>query len=307
MSLVIPPSLKSQATTCRSQYLATCWRITWRDRNIVFRFTDHPLEIQLREGTGPDTETYTPTDGVDSSARRRVAEAEANNKELRGIVSSDAITVEDLRAGMFDGATVEEYIVDPRLAWAGFIEHASYIIQNVKFDRGVWEAQIADRVALLARNSGSVWTPRCRVELFSAACGLDPDDYDISATINAVYDDWHLRVALTTSGDWGTDGWANDGTVIWLTGDNADLRDMIKEYDFDTSGFAFLKLYRPLRFAPQVGDTMTLLPGCNKIAVGELSGSAYEGDCKEKFDNVINFQGEPYIPGRDKVLRGRSY
>jgi len=47
----------------------------------------------------------------------------------------------------------------------------------------------------------------------------------------------------------------------------------------------------------QVGDTFTIAPGCDKNVT----------TCKNKFSNVVNFHGEPYLPGRDFLLTYPDY
>ena len=54
---------------------------------------------------------------------------------------------------------------------------------------------------------------------------------------------------------------------------------------------------RVLSFLPfddevQVGDIVSLLAGCD----GNLD------TCIQKFNNVANFRGEPYIPGSDYLM-----
>lgn len=50
----------------------------------------------------------------------------------------------------------------------------------------------------------------------------------------------------------------------------------------------------PLPVPPQPGDTVTLRAGCDKI---------HDGDCAQTFDNVLNFRGEPFVPGNDLLFK----
>ncbi|MFM6006729.1 MAG: phage BR0599 family protein, partial [Sphaerospermopsis kisseleviana] len=43
----------------------------------------------------------------------------------------------------------------------------------------------------------------------------------------------------------------------------------------------------------QAGDTLTAVAGCAKTI-----------DACKSFNNIINYQGEPHIPGEDKFLAG---
>ena len=53
-----------------------------------------------------------------------------------------------------------------------------------------------------------------------------------------------------------------------------------------------LQLQLPMPFAVQVGDTFTIVPGCDHT----------KATCKAKFNNVVNFRGFSYVPGSDQTL-----
>jgi uncharacterized phage protein (TIGR02218 family) len=307
--LFIPSALKSQATTNRTQSRAICWKITLVGSSTIFRFTDWPYELSLREAEHGAAFTYTPVSGIESSARRREDELKAENKEVRGIVSSDAIKTADLRAGLFDGAKIDEFLVDPRTPWIGYIEHARFYIQKVKYDRGVWEADVAGLPAYLERPVGDIWSPLCRVDLFSTLCGLSSSAFQMTPATVASIQTQRLAITFTYSvmgfPAWDASGYADDGTVVWLTGLNAGLRNIIKTHVDNGSGGAYV-LHYPTAYDVAVSDTATLLPGCNKRSGVEKNklGARIAGHCKDKFNNLVNFQGEPYIPGRDRSLQG---
>jgi uncharacterized phage protein (TIGR02218 family) len=42
-----------------------------------------------------------------------------------------------------------------------------------------------------------------------------------------------------------------------------------------------------------VGDTYNLTAGC---------GKRFIEDCKTKFNNALNFRGEPHLPGMDQII-----
>ena len=97
------------------------------------------------------------------------------------------------------------------------------------------------------------------VDILTDASITDPDDY------------WQL------------------GYLVWLTGDNAGLRQDIKTYT--QSGGTF-KLFLPMPIEIQISDLYRIWPGCDKRFA----------TCRDKFDNVVNFRGEPHVPGNDRVF-----
>lgn len=52
-------------------------------------------------------------------------------------------------------------------------------------------------------------------------------------------------------------------------------------------------LVLPMPYALAIGDTYTMVAGCNKVF----------STCRAKFDNQKNFRGFPYVPGQDKIAQ----
>lgn len=90
--------------------------------------------------------------------------------------------------------------------------------------------------------------------------------------------------AITATGiSLGAGHWTG-GLITWLTGDNAGAKHEVKSDD----GSGVLTLFLPTGFDIAVGDTFTITAGCDKI---------HDSDCKTRFDNILNFRGEPHVPG----------
>ena len=86
------------------------------------------------------------------------------------------------------------------------------------------------------------------------------------------------------------DGWFVDGVVTFSSGANAGRSMEVKAW---TSATATVTLFLPMPAPIQVGDTQTLYPGCRKTTA----------DCRDKFANIVNFRGEPFVPGLDGLLQ----
>ena len=82
-------------------------------------------------------------------------------------------------------------------------------------------------------------------------------------------------------------GWLTGGEVIWTSGNNDGRRMEVKEF---ASTQVVLAL--PMGKSIQVGDTFDIIAGCDKT----------RETCQSKFSNIINFRGEPDVPGTDKLL-----
>lgn len=83
-------------------------------------------------------------------------------------------------------------------------------------------------------------------------------------------------------------GYFSYGTVKWTGGANAGYSMEVKR---SSPGVVALTMAMPNPIA--VGDTYSIVAGCDKQF----------GTCKNRYNNVPNFRGEPYTPGIDTMLR----
>jgi uncharacterized phage protein (TIGR02218 family) len=77
------------------------------------------------------------------------------------------------------------------------------------------------------------------------------------------------------------------GIVQWTSGLNLGLQMEVKLYNI-----GYVELFQPAPYQVSVGDTYTIQAGCDK----QLQ------TCISRFNNVINFRGEPFIPGSDSLM-----
>jgi uncharacterized phage protein (TIGR02218 family) len=125
----------------------------------------------------------------------------------------------------------------------------------------------------------------------NARCGLNHLAYTDGLRVTGVASRRSFRVAATT-GALRFHGWYDEGLVTWTTGANAGLQVKVKTYN----GFSpsEIELVSDMPHAIQVGDYLQALAGCRK-RLGE--------DCLNRFANVLNFQGEPHMPGIDDLTK----
>lgn len=84
-------------------------------------------------------------------------------------------------------------------------------------------------------------------------------------------------------------GWFTGGLLTWITGPNAGRAVEVKTWDKTANR---IELYIPVGYAIESGHRFTLSPGCDK----------HFATCKARFDNALNFRGEPLVPGVDSIL-----
>jgi uncharacterized phage protein (TIGR02218 family) len=82
----------------------------------------------------------------------------------------------------------------------------------------------------------------------------------------------------------------NNGLLKWLTGPNAGRAMEVRDF---TAAGQVLELFLSMPFDITVGDTALVYRGCLKRR---------DEDCLAVFNNVINFRGEPDLPGVDQLV-----
>lgn len=84
-------------------------------------------------------------------------------------------------------------------------------------------------------------------------------------------------------------GFYDFGKVTFTSGLNINLSMEVKNYNV-----GLIELQLPMPYPVEVGDTYTIVAGC---------GKRFTEDCLQKFNNVLNFRGEPHMPGVDQLMR----
>lgn len=114
----------------------------------------------------------------------------------------------------------------------------------------------------------------------------------VLATVTTVVDQQNFKISYTEPR--ALDGWFTNGEVTFLTGNNAGRSLEIKAW---VNATALVTLFLPFQGTIQVGDTMTIYPGCDKTNFGA-------NGCKNKFNNIINRQAEDFVPGTAYLIQG---
>jgi len=260
--------------------LATLWRITRMD-GTVFVFTDANEPI-LFEG-----ETFLPSSGVNASARRAESGLKESTVSFDGVIDSAMVTTEDLRAGKFNDARVEEMVIDYDHPFSTPITRRTYWIDRTEYDADAWQTEVVGIANRLERRVGELITVSCPVELGGPRCLADISaDTLVGVRIASLGSQIRREFDANSTDVAGSyvDDYFGNGEIRWQTGDNTGLLSVIKSY---TSATRSIVLENELPFVIQTSDTFTLKPGCRK---------RYMLDCVTKFSNGPNYRGHPHIP-----------
>jgi uncharacterized phage protein (TIGR02218 family) len=254
--------------------LTTCVHITRTDGVELF-FTEHDVDLTI------SGDLYTSALGFNKSATVNASQLSVDNLELDGFIDSVLITEADLRAGNYDYAEVLFFAVNWADLTDGVIKLRRGLIGEVILDdNGVFKTEMRGMVQLYSQNIGEVYSPECRADLGDTRCQVDTGALSITTTITTVTD---IRNYIVSNDGGNVDGYFKYGVLTFNDGDNAGFS---MEIQNSTAGSKNIQLYLSPPTLPVAGTSVTFYPGCPKtVAV-----------CVSKFDNILNFRGEPYVP-----------
>lgn len=147
--------IESGATT-----LATCWKIT-RSDEVALGFTDHDQTLSF---AGTD---YLPM--LDAGEMPARLGSQIDTGEVIGVLRSDAISEDDIAAGLFDGAAVETWRVNWRDANQRALLRRATIGEIVREDGQFW-AELRSGQQVLNRVRGRIYSPLCDAVLGDVRC-----------------------------------------------------------------------------------------------------------------------------------------
>ncbi len=267
-----------QELTC----LAFCWRLERRD-GVTIGLTSHDRDLAVRGLR------YRAAPGLAPSAIRQGTELEPESMDLRGALSSDAITARDLEAGRWDGAAVTLMLTewtDPGALWLVLARGTLGVVERTG---AAFTAELIGAAAVLGGPVAPETTPDCRAMLGDRACRVDLAQWRRVAVVSGVAD----AVVTIVGGIGAGDDYAF-GTLRWLGGANVGMTQAIVAGDgAGGSGAAGVTLADPPAFAVAAGTRVLLTQGCDRRLE----------TCAGRFANAVNFRGEPWLPGNDLLTR----
>ncbi|MEO0343571.1 MAG: DUF2163 domain-containing protein [Pseudomonadota bacterium] len=255
---------------------ARAWDITRLD-GTVLGFTDHDYDLDFG---GLIYRASSALTGAEVEAHTGLT---ADNGAVRGALQNAAISERDLINGLYDNANVRAWLVN----WAD-VELREIIFSGflgeIEIADGSFTAELRSHSEKLNQPLGRRYLRNCGAKLGSAACGVDLDapDHAVDVTVTAI-----SATQLTVEGishltaNWFDQGVLTRGTQSWR----------VDRHEVKVSRHILnLPLLKPGALA--AGEPVVVTVGCDKTP----------NTCKAKFDNLINFQGFPFIPGEDSAL-----
>lgn len=279
MSRSVPAALlahyqKSGTTLCH------VLRITRKDSfSVGYNSTEHDITVSgfLYEA------------GLDISNVQTPAGLAVGNMMI-DITPDHIFNAADLLAGLWNDASFSLGIVNWQSTSDGIdVIKSGLTGEAVVMDLGQFKLEFRGLMHALQYPLGIVTQMTCRADLGDAFCRVDLTPWTHTYPVTAAVSRHNFTAAAATE----VADYYSEGKVVFTSGANAGYG-TFKIKSFSAGVF---NLVQPLPFSVGVGDTFTAIAGCQKRLAE---------DCYAKFHNVLNFQGEPHVPGQDKLLADPS-
>lgn len=253
--------------------LAWCWRIERRD-GVQIGLTTHDRDLVI-EGL-----TYSAAPGMRPAAIRQMEGLGGDRMDIDGALTTHALSAESLALGQWNGARLVLMVADWEAADTRNIVIAEGRLGEVAVQGVAFSAEL---------RGGSDWLEQAIVPVTSAGCRADFGDRDCGVPLAEVT---VRRQILSANGPVMTVADAPEamthGHLRWLSGPLRGQDMVIIAQNGDA-----LRLAETPAIPIAAGTAVALVAGCDKRAE----------TCRSRYGNMINFRGEPHLPGTDLLTR----
>lgn len=255
--------------------VAIYWRIERRD-GVSLGFTSHDRNLEF------DGLLFRSAPGMVPSAIRLTAGLDADSTAVQGSLGHDAINELDLGVGRFDSAMVEIGLVD----WESLERVPLYSGQfgTVSAEGTTFECELRSAKSLLDIDVVPRTSPTCRAIFCGPGCGLSAHRFTHEAAVSKV--NMPSGIISFVPSNMSTD--FIGGTVRWIDGPFVGIEMFILDVADDG---VLLDIDFPSSITP--GMRALVREACDHTLAA----------CSQRFSNAVNFQGEPFLPGNDAIVR----
>lgn len=253
-----------------------CLRIVPLTGSPVY-LTRHPRDLTMSNG-----HVYRTAAGYDFTGYSADSAMSPGVVDLDGIAGLAGIGYDEIASGVFDSARGYLFAT----TWNSPVEDeepivASLLGKTTLLD-GRYKIEEMALIDALNQSVGKTYTAACPKKFGGqefAGCKIALGPITKTGTLTAVTSNTVFRdSARTEAADWFA-----GGTIAFTSGPNAGLKaQQIKAYSADGT----ITTREPFHYPVAAGDAYTMIPGCRKRLQ----------DCRDKWNNVINFGGFSNVP-----------
>ena len=273
VSVAMAAYLAQEVTT-----LAFLWKVIRQDGE-VFGFTSHDTDITYL-GLAYKADT-----GFMPSATNTSSGLAVDDAEISGALSSLAIDQAEILAGTWDASEVWLYQVNYEDLTAGAIIVRRGWTGEIKSGKTSFTSELRGLTQKLAQQIGQNYSPSCRASFGDTRCGKDLDDFKVTGSITSITNLHEFADTARVEAS----NYFDQGLITFTTGLNAGLSREVKTF---AATVIFCEL--PFPYVIEIDDEYEMWKGCDKTFA----------TCKNTYNNIIHFRGEPYVPIADTLIQG---
>jgi uncharacterized phage protein (TIGR02218 family) len=249
--------------------IALCIKIV-TSSNIVLGFTQSTSDLII------DGITYNANPGF------LVDKFTSEQSKIDFIINDQQIKIEDIMHGDYDNARIEVFLINYLDLNQKKLNLYSGYISKIKIQNdSIATADIESIEKYLDRYVTKKYSPICRAELGDASCNVHLDQYKEDSKVDLVISNTLISATLQKQ-------YYSNGEIAFKSGLNQG-----KTYKVISYNNLQILLLTPTDQKVEIGDKFTITAGCDKTI----------SMCKNTFDNINNFRGEPHIPGCDYLYK----
>lgn len=262
-----------------------CWKLVRRD-GAAQGFTNHDSDLTF------GGVRYQADAGLDAAKMDAQLGLAPGAMDVAGALTSASLSEVDLANGVYDGASVEIWLVDWRAPDHRILLDAATLGEVQRGEHG-FTAELRSLAHRLDEERGRRFQRGCAADLGDAACGVNLSAPAFRFTTHVSGAASQASFEIPAGGF--AEGWFMGGALIVRSGANASAKLHVKTHRV-RGATAVIIFWTPAAAPFSMGDEVELVAGCDKSFA----------TCGAKFANSPNFRGFPHIPGNDALMRYAS-
>ena len=242
----------------------------------AIKLTQYPIDLTMSNGA-----IYLASSGYEFTGIQSATSTSPSVFDFEGIAGMAGIDRDTIASGVFDGARCYLFAAE----WNNPIEDHEPIIASIlgktTLIDGKYKIEEMALIDALNQSIGKTYTAQCPKTFGGteyAGCKKNLAGLTSTGTVTAV----SSQYAFTDLSRGEANGYWDYGTIKFTSGQNVNLKPM-EIRSFATGVFT---VFEAFYYQPEIGDAYIITPGCRKTLA----------DCRDKWNNVINFGGFSYMP-----------
>lgn len=259
---------KSESSNSVSNY-AICWHIQLTNGDQL-RLTNYNEDINIKDYKYIAESIFT------YKSIEKSSELLAGKNEICGIICDKYFKRQDIINGKLNDAYIEIFLINTNHLDNGKLILNQGYVSNIKIIDNKFIANISSLKNKFNNKITNSFSQNCRAKFCDKDCSLYEENYKFYGKISKVLSNNTLFDAERNEENF----YFNFGEITFISGNNTGLCFQVKNFKNGE-----IELNLPSIYKLAVGDTYAIIAGCDKNF----------SSCVTKFNNALNFRGEPYI------------